>query len=135
MERNRPQISLTAILIVVTTFGVVFASWTSNARYLVMPMAGAFLGAFLVRYGFYLGLGLAFAIAFLNARLLETGPANSGRADVVVAYQVIVFAIPVIFAAWLGSKLQALLWAKSLPADPTNAIRSGQWLEEEDSPE
>ncbi|WP_254507009.1 hypothetical protein [Anatilimnocola floriformis] len=135
METNRPQISLVAILIVMTTLCVAFASWTSGWRFLVLPMAGAFLTSFIIRPGFYLGLGVAFVIAAVNAYRMEKDPSGLGPTEVVIVFHVIFFGLPVIIAAWLGGALQRLLWPKSLPADPAASVRSGRWLDEADSPE
>jgi hypothetical protein len=111
LDRHPPQTSLAAILIALTALSVVFASWTwaGEARIFVMPIAGAFFGGVVVRYGFYLGLVIAVAMVIVNAMLMEKDPSGLGPTEVVVPIHLIVFAIPVFIAAWIGSKLQELV--------------------------
>jgi hypothetical protein len=111
MDRHRPQTSLAAILVAVTALSVVFASWTwaGDARIFALPIAGAFFGGVIVRHGFYLGLVIAIAIVVVNGILMEKDPSGLGPTEVVVPLHLIVFAIPVFVAAWIGSKLQELL--------------------------
>lgn len=108
---HQPQTSLAAILVAVTALSVLFASWTQagEARIFVMPIAGAFFGGVIVRYGFYLGLVIALAIVVVNAIFMEKDPSGLGPTEVVIPIHLIVFAIPVFAAAWIGSKLQELL--------------------------
>ena len=109
---TRPQFSLAAILVAMTATGIAIASWTwaaGDARIFVMPIAAAFCSGLAVRYGFYLGLGIAFVIVVVNAILVEKDPSGLGPNEVVIPIHLAVFAIPIFGAAWLGSKLRKLL--------------------------
>jgi hypothetical protein len=109
---NRPQFSLAAILVAMTATCIAFASWawaSGDAKLLVMPVAAAFCGGLAIRHGFYWGLGIAVAIVLVNALLMEKDPSGLGPNEIVIPFHLVVFAIPVFGAAWLGSKLRDML--------------------------
>lgn len=112
MEQKHSQVSLAIILVTVAVLCGMFASWSSEAGYFVMPVAGAFLGGLLFPFGLRVGLAIATAIVVVNAVLMEKDPSGLGPNEVVIPFHLIFFTLPAAAFAWLGRLIRDEFWPR-----------------------